>query len=409
MKKKLLVFAFVVELTLSTFGCRAANTKIKQNASIYTVSYMDLNSEVNLTGIISYIDEENVYPKVSGIVKDVFVSEGSLVKSGDKILEIDSTQANLSYQNASASYQNAKISYDLTLKSKSDLENAVKQAENNLNAALASYDVAKANYDSVMGNDKATDLQKKQAEQQLSQAEATLNNARIALDNAKRQLDNFTLKLEQAQVQLNQAKASLDTATKALNDYIVRSPIDGVVLSLSASKNAPVQMGMPVAVVGNPKGFLVTAYADEIDMPKLKAGQSATITFDAVKNVSLQGKVSFVGLKKISIPGGGSAYTVKVEIPESNPFIKSGMSCNIQIIASSKKHVLAVPVSSVVTLADGKTYVDKVVNGKVERVEIKTGISSNIYIEVVDGLNEGDTVLLIPQTTTTPNNSPFGG
>lgn len=409
MTKKLLVFAFVVALTLSTFGCRAANTKIKQNASTYTVSYMDLNSEVNLTGTISYIEEENVYPKVSGIVKDVFVSEGSLVKSGDKILEIDSTQANLSYQNASASYQNAKISYDLTLKSKSDLENAVKQAENNLNAALASYDVAKANYDSVMGNDKATDLQKKQAEQQLAQAEATLNNARIALDNAKRQLDNFTLKLEQAQVQLNQAKASLDTATKALNDYIVRSPIDGVVLSLSASKNAPVQMGMPVAVVGNPKGFLVTAYADEIDMPKLKAGQSATITFDAVKNVSLQGKVSFVGLKKISIPGGGSAYTVKVEIPESNPSIKSGMSCNIQIIASSKKHVLAVPVSSVVTLADGKTYVDKVVNGKVERVEIKTGISSNIYIEVVDGLNEGDTVLLIPQTTTTPNNSPFGG
>jgi HlyD family secretion protein len=409
MKKKLLVFAFVVALTLSTFGCRAANTKIKQNASTYTVSYMDLNSEVNLTGTISYIDEENVYPKVSGIVKDVFVSEGSLVKNGDKILEIDSTQANLSFQNASASYQNAKISYDLTLKSKSDLENAVKQAENNLNAALASYDVAKANYDSVMGNDKATDLQKKQAEQQLAQAEATLNNARIVLDNAKRQLDNFTLKLEQAQVQLNQAKASLDTATKALNDYIVRSPIDGVVLSLSASKNAPVQMGMPVAVVGNPKGFLVTAYADEIDMPKLKAGQSATITFDAVKNVSLQGNVSFVGLKKISIPGGGSAYTVKVEIPESNPSIKSGMSCNIQIIASSKKHVLAVPVSSVVTLADGKTYVDKVVNGKVERVEIKTGISSNIYIEVVDGLNEGDTVLLIPQTTTTPNNSPFGG
>jgi HlyD family secretion protein len=409
MKKKLLVFAFVVALTLSTFGCRAATTKIKQNASTYTVSYMDLNSEVNLTGTISYIEEENVYPKVSGIVKDVFVSEGSLVKSGDKILEIDSTQANLSYHNAGASYQNAKISYELTLKSKSDLENAVKQAENNLNAALASYDVAKANYDSVMGNDKATDLQKKQAEQQLAQAEATLNNARIALDNAKRQLDNFTLKLEQAQVQLNQAKASLDTATKALNDYIVRSPIDGVVLSLSASKNAPVQMGMPVAVVGNPKGFLVTAYADEIDMPKLKAGQSATITFDAVKNVSLQGNVSFVGLKKISIPGGGSAYTVKVEIPESNPSIKSGMSCNIQIIASSKKHVLAVPVSSVVTLADGKTYVDKVVNGKVERVEIKTGISSNIYIEVVDGLNEGDTVLLIPQTTTTPNNSPFGG
>jgi multidrug efflux pump subunit AcrA (membrane-fusion protein) len=68
-----------------------------------------------------------------------------------------------------------------------------------------------------------------------------------------------------------------------------------------------------------------------------------------------------------------------------------------------------VPISSVVTLADGRTFVDKVVNGKVQRVEVKTGISSNAYVEIVSGLSEGDTILLIPNANSTTSNSPFGG
>ncbi|HEM56045.1 MAG TPA: efflux RND transporter periplasmic adaptor subunit [Thermodesulfobium narugense] len=408
MKNKLLTSLIIFALIFLSVGCARVSTSPNLTSSTYTVSYMNLNSEVNLTGTIFYIDEENVYPKVSGIVKNVFVSEGSLVRRGEKILEIDSTQANLSYQNANANYQNAKVSYELTLKSKADLENSVKQAENNLKVAQASYDVAKANYDSVMGSDKATDMQKKQAEQQLIQAETTLNNAKIQVDNAKRQLDNFNLKLEQVKIQLDQAKASLDVAAKSLNDYVIRSPIDGIVLTMNASVNAPVQVGMPVAIVGNPRGFLITAYADEIDMPKLRVGETATITFDAVPQITLKGQVSFVGLKKMNIQGG-SAYVVKVQVDESNPNIKSGMSANILIITSSKKHVLAVPISSVVTLADGRTFVDKVVNGKVQRVEVKTGISSNAYVEIVSGLSEGDTILLIPNTNSTTSNSPFGG
>ncbi|BAL81704.1 efflux RND transporter periplasmic adaptor subunit [Caldisericum exile] len=410
MKKKLLVLGVVLALVVLSVGCASVSdsAKISSNPRTFTVSYMDLNSEVNLTGTVSYIDEENVYPKISGIVKNIFVSEGSLVKANDKILEIDSTQANLSYQNANASYQNAKISYELTLRSKADLENSVKQAENNLKSAEASYDVAKANYDSVFGSDKSTDQQRKQAKQQLVQAEVTLNNARILLDNAKRQLDNFTLKLEQVKIQLDQAEASFDVAKKSLNDYIIRSPIDGVVLTLNVSLNAPIQVGVPVAVVGNPRGFLITAYADEIDMPKLKVGQNVTVTFDALPGTALKGRVSFIGLKKVNIQGG-SAYVVKIQVDESNPTVKSGMSANALIVTSSKKHVLAVPVSSIVTLADGRAFVDKVINGKVQRIEVKTGISSNAYVEIVSGLSAGDTVLLIPNTGSTTSNSPFGG
>ena len=408
--KKIIVLSLTLILLFSVYGCSGRpSTALQSGSDTYTVGYMDLNAEVNLTGSISYIDEVNIYPKVSGIVSKVYVSEGTLVRKSQKILEINSTQAKAAYQNALSAYENAKIAYDLTFKSKSDLEGSVEQAKNNLEVAQASYDVAKLNYDTVIANAQATDLQVKQATQQLKQAEASLSNANIALDSAQRQLDNFSLKLEQAEINLNSAKNALDNASNALKDYVVTSPIDGVVLSLSATENAPVQMGMSVGVVGNPKGFIVSAYVDEIDVPKLSVGESATITFDAVKDVTLEGKITFISLTKVTIPGG-SAYKIKITVNSSNDKIKSGMSANVLIVTNSKPHVLAVPISSLTTLADGKTYVDKVVEGKVERVEVETGIFGSAYVEVVSGLKEGDTILLVPQTSSTSSPAnPFGG
>lgn len=408
--KKIVVLTLVALLLVGVYGCSGGPSSTLQSGSnTYTVSYMDLNAEVNLTGSISYIDEVNIYPKATGIVTKVYVSEGSLVKKSQKILEINSTQANTVYQNALAAYQNAQITYDLTLKSKSDLQNSVEQAKNNLEVAQASYDFAKANYDSITSNAQATDVQIKQATQQLKQAEAGLSNANIAVESAQRQLDNFSLKLEQAQINLNSAKTALDNAANTLKDYIVTSPIDGVVLNLSATENAPVQIGMPVGTVGNPKGFVVSAYVDEIDVPKLRVGESATITFDAVPDVTLNGKISFISLTKVTIPGG-SAYKIKVTINSSNEKIKSGMSANVLIVTNSKSHVLAVPISSLTTLADGKTYVDKVVDENVERVEVETGIFGSAYVEVVSGLKEGDTILLVPQTSSNSSSvNPFGG
>jgi len=128
--KKIFVLALVALLLVGVYGCSGGPSSTLQSGSnTYTVSYMDLNAEVNLTGSISYIDEVNIYPKATGIVTKVYVSEGSLVKKSQKILEINSTQANTVYQNALAAYQNAQITYDLTLKSKSDLQNSVEQAK----------------------------------------------------------------------------------------------------------------------------------------------------------------------------------------------------------------------------------------------------------------------------------------
>jgi len=124
------VLSLTLILLFSVYGCSGRpSTALQSGSDTYTVGYMDLNAEVNLTGSISYIDEVNIYPKVSGIVSKVYVSEGTLVRKSQKILEINSTQAKAAYQNALSAYENAKIAYDLTSKSKSDLEGSVEQAK----------------------------------------------------------------------------------------------------------------------------------------------------------------------------------------------------------------------------------------------------------------------------------------
>jgi len=105
---------------------------------------------------------------------------------------------------------------------------------------------------------------------------------------------------------------------------------------------------------------------------------------------------------------GGSAYPVKVEIDRDDSRVRSSMSADITIITGSKKHVLAVPISSITTLADGKTFVDKVIGNSVERTEVKIGIYGAAYAEVLSGLKEGDTILLVPQQSSS-SISPFGG
>lgn len=410
MKKLIfIVLILITFISVFSFGCaRNDLTKIQTGNSIYTVGYLDLDSEVNLSGSVSFDSETYVYPKVSGIVNKIYVEEGSLVRAGDKILEIDSTQAKISFDNASASYESNKISYELTLKSKKDLENSVIQAENNLELANASYEVAKESYNQVKQNPNATELQKKQAEQQLIQAETSVSNAKIALENANRQLDNFSLKLKQAQIQLDLALKQLNQAKENLNNYIVTSPITGVVLSLNAKENSLVQPGMQIALIGNPKALIVTSYADEIDVPKLKVGQSVNVTFDTINNLTLTGNISFIGFTKVNIQGG-SAYIVKVKIDKDNPQIRNGMSANVSIIVASKKHVLAIPISSITTLSDGRTFVDKVVNNKIERVEVKIGLYGNAYAEVLSGLNEGDKILLVPEQNTYNTTFNVGG
>jgi RND family efflux transporter MFP subunit len=193
-----------------------------------------------------------------------------------------------------------------------------------------------------------------------------------------------------------------------LDDYIIKSPIDGVVLTVGVSQGDTIQANSTVAKVGNTNKLLITAYADEVDVVSIKAGQTVSITFDEFAGSTLKGSVKSVGMEKVSTSQGASVYEVDVEVPSTKLALKSGFSANLDVVTASKQNVLAVPISAITTLANGTSYVELVgTDGKTQRVEVKTGITGNTFTEIVSGLKEGDKILLISTgSTSTSSGSP---
>jgi len=170
---------------------------------------------------------------------------------------------------------------------------------------------------------------------------------------------------------------------------------------------------------------------NEVDVAKVKTGQKATLTFDAISDFSISGKVIEVDMLG-TVNQGVVSYGVKIAFDTENERIKPGMSVAVDIITETKQDVLVLP-NGAIKSQNGYYYVESAevpeetrqqllasVSGtvlsqspKVQVVEI--GISNDSYTEIVSGLNEGDIVVTSTvnqsktQTAQTQNTRGFSG
>lgn len=302
----------------------------------------------------------------------------------------------------------AKENYNQALKARSAKELQIQQSEKSVEIANSQLEIAKANLDITQKNASVSEDSINLRREQLNSALAAVSNAEAMVEATKNQIALNDKKIQIAEIQKSQAYTSLSIAQSNLDDYIIKSPVEGSVLVLNVKEGDVVSggggfsSGTVVATIGNTSKFIVETYADEIDAVELKPGQTAMLTLDAFKNVTIQGKVSYVGLKKEMVSQQGiQAYKVKIEIPETELNLKSGLTTNIQILIDRKENVIAVPIESVIT-EYGKNYVEMVLpDGAIQRVEIEVGISSSYYTEVLSGLEEGNIIVLVPEESLT--------
>ena len=173
---------------------------------------------------------------------------------------------------------------------------------------------------------------------------------------------------------------------------------------------------------------------NEIDMAKVQVGDDATLTFDALPDLTLSGKV--IEVDPIGIESQGVvSYTIKISLDKNDERLKPGMTVNADIITETKKDTLLLSNSAVKTQGDSN-YVEVVnkedisassemkngvaLNTAPKRQPIKIGISNDEFTEILSGLNEGDYVVLKTvnsnsttnngtTTNTTSQKSIFGG
>jgi HlyD family secretion protein len=220
------------------------------------------------------------------------------------------------------------------------------------------------------------------------------------------------LDLATQQNTVRQREADLQSARTTLADHTVRAPFGGVVAKVNSKKGDTVGSGTAIATVIS-HSTLATVPLNEVDVAKVKLGQKATLTFDAVPDLTMTGTVAQVDSIGTTSQGVVS-YTVTIALDTQDAQVRPGMSASVTILLETHQDVLVVPASAVKS-QNGSSYVEVLtgattpgtVTGAVtsaaapSRVTVTTGISDDTSTEILTGLTEGQEVIVRTITGTT--------
>lgn len=328
-----------------------------------------ITEKVTASGIINPISTINIGTQVSGTISEIYVDYNTPVKKDQVLAQIDPAL----------------------------FEATVAQREAALDIAKAEVEVVK---NDIIYYKKHLDRIKK------------LNSSRYSadkeLESAQRDYDNSIAQRALKEAQIKQAEASLNSARIDLNYTKIVSPVDGIVVSKEVEVGQTVAASFQTPTLFNVAEDLtkmqIEASVVEADIAKVKEGQTVEFSVDSYPDETFYGIVTQVRNEAINT-SNVVTYEVIIEIDNKDLKLKPGMTANVEVITSEKQDALLVPNQALRFYIEdenggsSKRYKDKglwiIVNGRPQRVAVKTGVSDDNNTEVSSAdLREGDEVIV---------------
>jgi RND family efflux transporter MFP subunit len=322
------------------------------------------------------------------------IPEGTIVKEGDKIAELDRSPAATRMATVTIDFQKAQAEFTNV-----SLDSA-------LNLAQAREDVRNAEY----GLEEKK-LAKEQAQYEAPtikrQAEIDLEKAQRALDQAKRNLDTKTkqaaAKVSVAAADLNRQQNNLKMVQDAVAGFTIKAPSPGMVIYVREWNGKKKGVGSQwytfdptVATLPDLTQMESQTYVNEVDVRKLSVGQKVKISLDSDPTKKLDGTVTAVANVGEQRPNQDSkVFEVKIEVQKSDTTLRPGMTTSNAIEVASTSNVMSIPLEAV-TSEGGFSYVFKKSGRGVVRQMIEAGAMNDNEIVVRKGLARDDHVLLTP-------------
>ncbi len=331
------------------------------------VKRQDVQKVVNATGEVRAIELVTVGAQVSGKIEHLYVTIGQNVKKGDLIAEIDSTT------------QQNEVDIN-----KTKLESYKAQ----LTAAEVSFEVAEKQY-------KRTQTLKKRK----AASDEDLENAQNTYETAK-------AKVTELQSSVKETEISLSTAETNLGYTKITAPLDGTIVSVPVKEGQTVNAAMDtpaIVQIADLSQMEILIEISEGDISNIKPG--VKVTYSILADLS---DVEETTLKSID-PGltllTNNEYTEVVEsseaiyyygrlvVPNPEGKLRIGMTTQNVIYVENAENVLTVPVTALKTEGT-KKYVEILTPQGVQKRTVITGVSDGLYVEVKEGVNEGEEVIL---------------
>lgn len=257
---------------------------------------------------------------------------------------------------------------------------ALVDAEDKMNRALAIWNwlMLPASETDIAGAQTALDL----AEAKLAQAQAQWDR----LTNG-----NESLEVELAEARIAEAQARLDSAEKTLENIEMRAPFDGVILEVDAEAGQTLQAGNKLIVLNDPTSMEVEATVVEEDYPYVEVGQPVDLYFDALPEAEVKGTVTRILPKRAE--GDRPLYSIYVSLDQVPDKLAEGMSADASVAIAQVQGALCLPRGVVSASSENTAIVEVWTGDHKDNREITVGLRGDVYVEILDGLEEGEEVV----------------
>ena len=376
-RRALLVVACLIPIV--AFATWQGLTPGRDSLATVTVTRADIENSVTALGTLQPRRYVDVGAQASGQIRKIHVEAGDQVQEGQLLVEIDPAT------------QKAKL-------------DASRYAIENLQAQLQEQ---KAQHQLAH--------QKYQRQQRLSAGNATREED---VQTAKAELSATQARVQMFQAQIRQAQASLRSDEAELGYTRIYAPMTGTVVAVDArvGQTLNAQQQTPLILrIAKLSPMTVWAEVSEADIGHVKPGMSAyftTLSGGSRRWTSTVRQILPIPPKPLNeTQGSGSPsstsksgtgrvvlYTVLLDVDNADNALMAEMTTQVFFVASQVKDALSVPVAALQSVPGSAAQIARVVakNGAIEDREVRLGISDRLRVEVLEGLNEGDHLLIGP-------------
>ena len=357
----------------------------RQVTSTILVRRGTITATVEATGKVLSARQVELSLPFGGRVKRVAVSMGDKVKVGQLLLELEAPDAERQVREAELNLVIRQLQLDKARAGASPEE--IEIAQSNLRRAALAKQVAQAAYDEIASEENA-----EVSPEALALQQATIDY-QIAQGNYKRLFNGPPIEeLATIEKQLELSHLALKRAQAQLEEMRLVAPVAATVLRVEVSEGEMVSAYRPMVVIADLTSLQIVAEVDEIDVAEVAPDQGVEIRLDAYPTHTLSGNI--VSLALAAMPQRGSTvYEAVIKFDARGLKLRLGMGANLKIVTLEKEGVLLVPNRAIQPI--GRRKVVKVLDGRnVREVEVVTGLSNENETEIVDGLTEGQRILI---------------
>lgn len=356
MKKTVKIILVIVLLLLLVWVLayfKKSNSATVEDFKVAEPFYTSIMTKTVATGKLNPEEEIELKPQVSGIVDQIMVEEGDIVKKGDLIAKIRVVpneqslvsansrinSARLNFDNANTLYKRNKVLFEKGVISKQDFENS--------------------------------ELSMNQAQESLGQAQ---NDYQII------------------------KKGSLSSGSGANTNIMAQIP--GTILSIPVREGDQViesnnfNAGTTIATVADMSVMIFEGQVDEAEVGKLKEGIDIKVVLGAINEKEFPAKLTFVAPKGLEV-NGAVQFTIKADVQvEESTNIRAGYSANAEIELESKENTFCIKESLLqFNRITEKPFVEiQKEDGTFEKKDVELGLSDGINVEIKEGVEEGDKI-----------------